>query len=314
MPIRYLFADAVAVNPADGSLVSNATFKVYAKGDTAFATPLQAYDLTGSPTTVRSGPWGALLSFQVDDQPQVVLVDDASGLPTVVKSFDGLMALAAAAQAAAENAAAQVEDLANAPSVLPAGGSTGDVLTRGSSEHSGVWAPPASGGGAAATWGTLPGKPSTFPPSAHSHMLTDIDDASTIGKAIMKAADAPAVRTAIGAAPSTVVSFPGFGTSGTTAAPGNHQHSASQIPFTPSGSITATDVQAAIGQAAASGGGTGTADPNAYFVRDYTSGAWPVRGRTDGVCRWRGPASAGAPPNGGNYAKAGVDERGVTSS
>lgn len=51
----------------------------------------------------------------------------------------------------------------------------------------------------AADWSTLTGKPSTFPPSAHTHPASEISDSTTVGRAVMTAVDAAAARTAIGA-------------------------------------------------------------------------------------------------------------------
>ncbi|WP_306358863.1 MULTISPECIES: hypothetical protein [unclassified Nocardia] len=48
-------------------------------------------------------------------------------------------------------------------------------------------------------WAGITGKPATFPPAAHTHVAVDISDSSTIGRSVLTAVDAPAVRTAIGA-------------------------------------------------------------------------------------------------------------------
>lgn len=47
--------------------------------------------------------------------------------------------------------------------------------------------------------------------------------------------------------------------------------------------------------------GIAAAHDGLYFVRTYDTGtsSYPVRGRTDGVCRWRGPVE---PTAGGAYA------------
>lgn len=50
--------------------------------------------------------------------------------------------------------------------------------------------------------------------------IEDITDASAVGKSLLGAADAAAARTAIGAGTSSLA----LGTSGTTAAAGNHNH------------------------------------------------------------------------------------------
>ena len=111
------------------------------------------------------------------------------------------------------------------------------------------------GTGGSVSWDTLSGKPTTFPPTSHTHPVSQVSDASDVGKAVMKAADAAAARTAIGAGTGNGTSNLTIGTTGSTAAPGNHAHAASAVTFTPAGSLTATDVQAAIQQAATMGGG-----------------------------------------------------------
>lgn len=54
-------------------------------------------------------------------------------------------------------------------------------------------------------------------PTGHTHVTADISDATTVGKAVLKAADAAAARTAIGAGTSNLA----IGTTGSTAAAGN---------------------------------------------------------------------------------------------
>ncbi len=79
-----------------------------------------------------------------------------------------------------------------------------------------------SGGGATA-WADITGKPTTFPPAVHTHAAADISDATTVGRNVLKAVDAAAARTAIGASSLAI------GTTGTTAAAGNHTHTAANI-------------------------------------------------------------------------------------
>ncbi len=55
----------------------------------------------------------------------------------------------------------------------------------------------------AAPWAGITGKPATFPPDAHTHTANQISDATTVGKAVLTAADAAAARTAIGAPAAT---------------------------------------------------------------------------------------------------------------
>lgn len=79
-------------------------------------------------------------------------------------------------------------------------------------------------------YGDLTGIPSTFAPSAHNHPLSEISDATTIGRSIASAADGPAVRTLIGAGTSSLA----LGSTGSTAAAGNHVHAYSSLTGIPS--------------------------------------------------------------------------------
>ncbi|WNO25844.1 minor tail protein [Arthrobacter phage Altadena] len=74
-------------------------------------------------------------------------------------------------------------------------------------------------------WTDLSGVPATFAPSAHTHTAAEISDASTIGRTVLKAADAAAARTAIGAGTSSLV----LGTGSTNAMPGNRSFNYSEI-------------------------------------------------------------------------------------
>ncbi|MER7500447.1 capsid cement protein [Nonomuraea pusilla] len=71
----------------------------------------------------------------------------------------------------------------------------------------------ASGGSVA--WADVTGKPATFPTAAAS-----IGDATAVGRNVLTATDQAAARTAIGAGTSNLA----LGTTGTTAAAGNHTH------------------------------------------------------------------------------------------
>lgn len=63
---------------------------------------------------------------------------------------------------------------------------------------------------------------------AHTHTAADISDASTVGRNVLKAADATAARTAIGAGTSSLA----LGTTGTTAMAGNKTFAFSEITGT----------------------------------------------------------------------------------
>ena len=61
--------------------------------------------------------------------------------------------------------------------------------------------------------------------TTHTHATNDLSDASSVGKSVLTAATTTAARTAIGAGTSDLV----IGTTGTTAAAGNHTHVAANI-------------------------------------------------------------------------------------
>ena len=117
----------------------------------------------------------------------------------------------------------------------------------------------------------------------------------------MSAADAQAARAAIGAGTGNGTSSLTLGTTASTAAPGNHVHDAGSVTYTPSGSITATNVQAAIAQAATLGGGGAATATSVDVV--YASGAYPTQPTTPptgvkvrrflGPVPYTGPAWAG---------------------
>lgn len=58
-------------------------------------------------------------------------------------------------------------------------------------------APVNLGGSSSLSWGDITGKPSTFPPSAHTHTAAQISDASDVGKGLMTAKDAATARSLI---------------------------------------------------------------------------------------------------------------------
>lgn len=133
--------------------------------------------------------------------------------------------------------------------------------------------------GPAATWSNITGKPATFPPDPHTHDKTQITGTSTTVQSLLAAADQQTARLAIGAGTGNGTSNLVIGTTAGTAAAGNHTHQASAISFAPTSSITATDVQTAIQQAATMGG-TGTGGGGAILPVIYGAGAYPVQAAT----------------------------------
>lgn len=287
MTADYTYDPGLVFNPETSSVIRNETGgQLYAQ--TTDVSPVTIYDLLGNVITeLVTNELGLCLPFKAGIPMGYVKFGD---LFQSVISYEAQVSgtQAAAAQAAAEAAEANAEAAAasaasaaeaaqQAQNGVPLGGVPDvDILWAGAEGPK--WAPPPTstgGGGVGGTvdWDTgITNKPASFPPDPHRHPSTDITDATAVGRAVLSATDAQAARTAIGAG-APVTGFPGFGTTSTTAARGDHIHSASSIPFNPAGGITATDVQTAIAQAAQLGGGGGT---SATLVWRYTAGAWPA--------------------------------------
>lgn len=282
------FDYALAIDPSAGVVIPSATATIYAIDDTAFATPLSITDVTDSPLTeLQASPTGVFPPFKVVSGATQVLARTPAGVVTPLTSVFGMHGAAAeaardealAAASAAALSAAAAAAVVDEASALPPGGSTGQALVKNSDvDGDAIWATVTGGGGGSGIISysqiqALPGYPSSFPAGLHSHPATQISDSSAVGRAVMTAADAQAARAAIGAGTGNGTSNLTLGSTATTAAPGNHAHSAGSVAFTPVGPITATNVQAAIEQAAGSGGSGGSA---AVLVWRYASGAYPA--------------------------------------
>lgn len=308
--------DTVAIVPGSNpvQIAKSTTGQVFAITDTALASPLTVTDRNGiERTTVYINDVGAMEPFISTSGPQVLwsgggLVLTLTSPTSLIESAQDAAAAAQAAQVAAENAEALA---AAAPALLPGGGEDGDVLVR-QGDRTGVWAPAPSGGGGLQTWSTLPGKPPTFPPDPHTHPASAISDATSVGQAVVKANDKASARSAIGAAPDTTVSFPGFGTGAGQAAQGNHTHSASVIGYTPvaGNGMASTDVNSALNELAARPtGGSGSAPAGTWVgvTYDFTNNVWPTRPTglpTNARVLWEGPTPVTI---GGLYAVGGLD-------
>jgi hypothetical protein len=85
--------------------------------------------------------------------------------------------------------------------------------------------PGGGGGGGSVAWADITGKPSTFTPSAHTQAASTISDSTTVGRAVLTAVDAAAGRTALGAGTSSLT----LGSTGSTAAAGNHGHAQADV-------------------------------------------------------------------------------------
>lgn len=270
----YVFPTMVAVDAA-GQVLRSGVGQIFAEADTAGSTPLAIFDLNGlSLTQVAINDLGLTQAFQCE-HPEVVWRSGSFTVPLASprglrQSAESAAAAALAAQAAAELAAGQVTEMG-----IPDDGNPGQFLGL-DNEGNLSWFN-VSGGGGSGIAGAPASWPSTFPPSDHQHTRAQISDATSIGRALMGAADQQAARAAIGAGTGNGTSNLTLGSASTQAAPGNHGHSATAITFTPTGSLTATNVQEAIAQAATSGGsgGGGTGDTQNIY---YASGAYPMVG------------------------------------
>lgn len=275
------FGVCVAANPGSDLLIAGAEGQVFAVGDHLFATPLPIWDLEGIPlASLISSAQGLIDEFQADipDDGGQVVWRSGDFPPVLLSSYAYVRATALEAAAAAETVRADMdslqEGLGSAPAVLPAGGTPDvDVLWRGPAERTGVWAPPPTGTGGSGIAGAPAAWPGEFPPSAHQHTSGQINDSTTVGRAVMTAATQAAARAAIGAGTGNGSSNLQVGPSGSDAAAGNHSHSASAISFAPGSGITATNLQAAVEQTATMGGSAG---PSPILIWRYTSGAWPA--------------------------------------
>jgi len=63
---------------------------------------------------------------------------------------------------------------------IPAGGTAGQVLAKvDETSYNVTWITPALGGGGSVAWVDITGKPSTFPPSVHAHVIADVTNLQT---------------------------------------------------------------------------------------------------------------------------------------
>lgn len=251
------FDAKLALNQETGNVVAGASAQVYALDDTSFASPLAITDMTGIPLgALIASPTGIYPPFRVPSGEQKVIAVSGT-MRTPLTSVEG----SRGAPGDPGPAGVGLPDPTNLSDgsvpVVTAGAWGAQILTGGS----GI-------AGAPTVW------PSTFSPAPHTHPISQVSDASTIGRNLLTAADQQAARAAIGAGTGNGTSNLALGTSATTAAAGNHSHGASAITVVPAGNITATNVQDALVQAAASGGtGGGTSEVR---VLKYASGQYPA--------------------------------------
>lgn len=79
------------------------------------------------------------------------------------------------------------------------------------------------------SWADVTGKPDVYPPESHTHPSTDISDATATGRSVLTAESQAAARQAIGAGTSDLT----LGTSSSTAARGDHSHTAAEVGAAP---------------------------------------------------------------------------------
>ncbi len=275
MPVDY-FEAKLALDTTSGSVVPGAVAQVFAVADTSFTSPLPIYDLTDTPmSTLTASPTGIYPAFRCPGHQQVVA--RAGGMLTPLTSLVGALlsvipnpstvtdTLALVAEAGEYRLVprSESEGLPPDPSLAPDG--AGLVVKNGVMQ----WLMQAAGiANAPSAW------PSAFPPIQHTHGAGDITDATALGRAVLSAATAQAARQAIGAGTGNGTSNLTLGATSSTAAPGDHSHQASAIPFTPAGPITAQNLQDAVVQAASMGGsGGGTSQVQ---VLRYAAGQYPA--------------------------------------
>lgn len=154
----YTYPILPAIDPTTGLPVRNSGGQVFAPDDTAFSTPLPVTDLSGIPITgnvIVTTSQGVTTQFRVEDQPVVVwksgsYVIGLSSPQGMLDATTASQAAAEAAQAAAEDAASNAADAAAAfgAGAIPAGGASGQVLTKASNaDRDVVWSNPTGGGG-----------------------------------------------------------------------------------------------------------------------------------------------------------------------
>lgn len=99
------------------------------------------------------------------------------------------------------------------------------------------------------SWSGITDKPTAFTPAAHTHVATDVSDSSVVGRAVLTADDAAAVRTIIGAG--TGSSNLTLGTTSTTAKAGDYTPTKIDVGLDNVDNTTDADKPVSTAQAAA---------------------------------------------------------------
>lgn len=290
---------APAISPGGGT-VPGAVAKVYAIEDEAFLNPLEITDLSGVPMDeLVASADGIYPAFRVVSGEKRVMAKSGD-LVLPMTSSEGLRGPAGPAGPAGAG-------------TDPTGSVAGQVLTSTGPDTTPEYRDPPNGSGiqgAPSTW------PSTFTPAAHTHPTSNLRTGADAPLSapvlnLLSAASQAAARAAIGAGTGNGSSNLTLGTTSTTAARGDHGHTADALAFESTPAIPATDVQSAIEFVAASGGGGGTVDTVPSLVRVETApGVYPPRGtaRADLQIVWMGsvPPPSATPTSGTNFVTSAV--------
>lgn len=251
----FIFGPQAAVDITTGNLVKQEGLAVtpYAtEADAQAETNPVAVTLAGGvpSSTVSVSAFGQTVEFSHETYYQFWL---RSGDYIVhVMSFDGIIELIEAAAATAE---AAVED-----TVRSVNGELPDV-------DGNVVIVAGGGGDGTTSWAELPGKPDAFPPTAHTHLRSEISDISVLARALLSDADAQAMRQRIGAGTGNGTSNLTLGTTASTAAAGNHAHS-QYVDAAQAADIADARIEA--------NGGVGGGGGGQVLVWRYRSGAYPA--------------------------------------
>lgn len=170
--------------------------------------------------TLPPGEWDpSTINFVKQGASAIMVLVDQNGNSVEVVAKDSRITSIGESVIQATTAAA-------ARSAIGAGTSNLTIGTTASTAKAGNWTP---------TWAEVTDKPSSFTPAAHTHTASQISDSTATGRSVLTAADAAAVRTAIGAG--TGNSNLTIGTTASTAKAGNYTPTSAEITaalgFTP---------------------------------------------------------------------------------
>ncbi len=237
-------AELVKVDGLSGSVYAS---EADALAEAAPLTVTLAGGVSSSTITVSS--LGHTVGFTVADHKTVWWRSGGGNIVRLV-SFDGM-------QQVFDDGLARAEEI-DASMVKSVNGELPDA-------EGNVVVAAGGGGDGTTTWQSLAGKPDTFPPSGHTHLRSEISNATELGRSTLGAATPQGFRSLIGAGTGNGTSDLVLGTSATAAAPGNHTH-AQYVDAAAAATIADERI-------AANGGGSGS---GSILVWRYSSGAYPT--------------------------------------